>query len=94
MQQHKKTAMNSNSDPLFNQYADMDFTDAKRLSEIPALTQLQADIYAESVLTEAATTEDFSVDQNEGGRFAVSSNTTTPILIMANSPQLKKMAWH
>ena len=35
--------MNSNSDPFFNQYADMDFTDAKRHSEIPALAQLQAE---------------------------------------------------
>ncbi len=51
MQQHKKTAMNSNSDPLFNQYADMDFTDAKRPSEIPALAQLQAEHGGKSRIT-------------------------------------------
>lgn len=34
--------MNNNSDPLFNQYADLDFSDAKPVSEIPALAQLQA----------------------------------------------------
>lgn len=34
--------MSNNSDPLFDQYADMDFTDAKPISEIPALAKLQA----------------------------------------------------
>lgn len=33
--------MNNNSDPLFNQYADMDFSDAQPIHEIPALAQLQ-----------------------------------------------------
>lgn len=34
---------------------------------------MSKNIYAESELTEAATTEDFSVVQNEVGRFVVSS---------------------
>jgi uncharacterized protein (DUF4415 family) len=34
--------MNNNSDPLFTQYADMDFTHAKPVAEVPALAQLQA----------------------------------------------------
>ncbi|QFY44295.1 BrnA antitoxin family protein [Candidatus Methylospira mobilis] len=35
--------MNNNSDPLYNQYADMDFGDAKPVVEVPALAQLQAE---------------------------------------------------
>ena len=34
--------MNNNSDPDFTQYADMDFTDAKPVAEVPALARLQA----------------------------------------------------
>ncbi len=34
--------MSNNSDPLFDRYADMDFSNAKPASEIPALAQLQA----------------------------------------------------
>ena len=34
--------MSNNSDPLFNQYADMDFTNAKPVSEVPALARLQS----------------------------------------------------
>ena len=34
--------MSNNSDPLFNRYADMDFSDAKPVTDIPALAQLQA----------------------------------------------------
>jgi len=34
--------MNANSDPVFNQYADMDFADAKPVKGIPALATLQA----------------------------------------------------
>jgi uncharacterized protein (DUF4415 family) len=35
--------MNNNSDPLYNQYADMDFGDAKPVAEVPALARLQAE---------------------------------------------------
>jgi uncharacterized protein (DUF4415 family) len=35
--------MNNNSDPIYNQYADMDFSEAKPVAEIPALAQLQAE---------------------------------------------------
>ncbi|MGD0960085.1 MAG: BrnA antitoxin family protein [Methylomonas sp.] len=35
--------MNNNSDPLFERYADMDFTIAKPVSQIPALAKLQAE---------------------------------------------------
>lgn len=34
--------MSANSDPLFNAYADMDFSDAKPVAEVPALVALQA----------------------------------------------------
>jgi uncharacterized protein (DUF4415 family) len=34
--------MNNNSDPSYKQYADMDFTNAKPVAEIPALARLQA----------------------------------------------------
>jgi uncharacterized protein (DUF4415 family) len=34
--------MSNNSDPMFNQYADMDFTDAKPVAEVPTLARLQA----------------------------------------------------
>jgi len=34
--------MSNNSDPIFDQYADMDFTDAKPVAAIPALAKLQA----------------------------------------------------
>lgn len=34
--------MNNNSDPLFEQYADMDFADAKPVAQVPALAKLQA----------------------------------------------------
>jgi uncharacterized protein (DUF4415 family) len=35
--------MNNNSDPMFNRYSDMDFTEAKPVSAIPALAKLQAE---------------------------------------------------
>lgn len=35
--------MNNNSDPLFDRYADIDFSEALPVSAIPALKQLQAD---------------------------------------------------
>jgi uncharacterized protein (DUF4415 family) len=34
--------MSNNSDPLFDRYADMDFSDAKSVSKISALAKLQA----------------------------------------------------
>jgi uncharacterized protein (DUF4415 family) len=34
--------MNNNSDPLFNQYAEMDFADAKPVAEVSAVAKLQA----------------------------------------------------
>jgi hypothetical protein len=42
MKQDDENAINNNSDPLFTQYADMDFADAKPVSEVPALAKLQA----------------------------------------------------
>lgn len=38
----KKNAMKNSSDPLFNQYSNIDFSDAKPVSQIPALAKLQA----------------------------------------------------
>lgn len=43
--------MSNNSDPLFDQYADMDFSDAKLISEIPALAKLQAEHGGKSRIT-------------------------------------------
>ncbi|HRY14944.1 MAG: BrnA antitoxin family protein [Candidatus Competibacteraceae bacterium] len=43
--------MNNNSDPLFEQYADLDFADAKPVSAIPALAQLQAEQGGKSRIT-------------------------------------------
>ncbi len=43
--------MSNNSDPLFNRYADMDFSDAKPVSEIPALAKLQAEHGGKSRIT-------------------------------------------
>lgn len=34
--------MSNNSDPMFNQYANMDFADAKPVADVPALARLQA----------------------------------------------------
>ena len=43
--------MSNNSDPLFNQYADIDFSDAKPVAEIPALAKLQAEHGGKSRIT-------------------------------------------
>ena len=43
--------MSNNSDPLFNRYAEMDFSDAKPVSEIPALTKLQTEHGGKSRIT-------------------------------------------
>jgi predicted DNA binding CopG/RHH family protein len=34
--------MSNNSDPAFKQYAEMDFSTAKRVKDVPALAKLQA----------------------------------------------------
>ena len=34
--------MNNRSNPIFDRYADLDFTDAKPVAEVPALAKLQA----------------------------------------------------
>ncbi|MEI6146374.1 MAG: BrnA antitoxin family protein [Methylococcales bacterium] len=43
--------MSNNSDPLFNQYADIEFSDAKPVAEIPALAKLQAEHGGKSRIT-------------------------------------------
>jgi uncharacterized protein (DUF4415 family) len=43
--------MNNNSDPLFEQYADLDFADAKPVAAIPALARLQAEQGGKSRIT-------------------------------------------
>jgi uncharacterized protein (DUF4415 family) len=35
--------MSNNSDPIFEQYADIDFSNAKPVADIPHLTKLQAE---------------------------------------------------
>ena len=43
--------MSNNSDPLYDRYADLDFSDAKPVSQIPALAQLQAEQGGKSRIT-------------------------------------------
>jgi len=43
--------MSNNSDPLFDRYAEMDFSDAKPVSEIPALVKLQTEHGGKSRIT-------------------------------------------
>jgi len=43
--------MSSNSDPLYEQYADMDFTDAMPVADVPALAKLQAEQGGKSTIT-------------------------------------------
>jgi uncharacterized protein (DUF4415 family) len=43
--------MSNNSDPLFDRYAEMDFSAAQPVSEIPALAQLQAEHGGKSRIT-------------------------------------------
>lgn len=43
--------MSSNSDPMFDRYADMDFTDAKPVAQVPALAKLQAEHGGKSRIT-------------------------------------------
>lgn len=43
--------MNNSSDPLFDVYADLDFADAKPVSEVPALARLQAERGSQSQVT-------------------------------------------
>jgi uncharacterized protein (DUF4415 family) len=43
--------MSNNADPLFDRYAEMGFSDAKPVSEIPALAQLQAEHGGKSRIT-------------------------------------------
>lgn len=43
--------MSNNSDPLFDRYANMDFSDAKPVSAVPALAKLQAEQGGKSRVT-------------------------------------------
>jgi uncharacterized protein (DUF4415 family) len=43
--------MSNNSDPLFDRYANMDFSDAKPVSAVPALAKLQAELGGKSRVT-------------------------------------------
>ena len=43
--------MSNNSDPLFDRYANIDFSDAKPVAAIPALVQLQAEHGGKSRVT-------------------------------------------
>ncbi|MBU1664824.1 MAG: BrnA antitoxin family protein [Gammaproteobacteria bacterium] len=43
--------MSNNSDPMFDRYADMDFTDAKPVTQVPALAKLQAEHGGKSRIT-------------------------------------------
>ncbi|MDP2431252.1 MAG: BrnA antitoxin family protein [Pseudomonadota bacterium] len=43
--------MSNNSDPMFDRYADMDFTDAKPVTQVPVLAKLQAEHGGKSRIT-------------------------------------------
>lgn len=43
--------MSKPSDPLHDRYADLDFTDAKPVSAIPALARLQAEAVGKTRIT-------------------------------------------
>ena len=43
--------MSNNSDPMFDRYADLDFSDAKPVREVPALARLQAERGGKSRIT-------------------------------------------
>ena len=43
--------MNNNSDPMFDRYAELDFSDAKPVSAVPALAKLQAEHGGKSRIT-------------------------------------------
>jgi uncharacterized protein (DUF4415 family) len=43
--------MSNNSDPLFDRYANMDFSDAKPVADVPALARLQAEHGGKSRVT-------------------------------------------
>ncbi|UZR29471.1 BrnA antitoxin family protein [Methylococcus mesophilus] len=43
--------MSNNSDPMYDRYADMDFTDAKPVREVPHLARLQAEHGGKSRIT-------------------------------------------
>ncbi len=43
--------MNNNSDPLFDRYSNMDFSDAKSVTAIPALARLQIEHGGKSRVT-------------------------------------------
>ena len=43
--------MNNNSDPLFDRYAELDFSEAKPVSAVPALAKLQAEHGGKSRIT-------------------------------------------
>lgn len=43
--------MNNNSDPIYNELADMDFSDAKPVSQVPALAALQAQQHGKTRVT-------------------------------------------
>lgn len=43
--------MNNSSDPMFDRYANMDFTDAKPVAKVPALAKLQAEHGGKSRIT-------------------------------------------
>jgi uncharacterized protein (DUF4415 family) len=43
--------MSNNSDPMFDRYVDMDFTDAKPVTQVPALAKLQAEHGGKSRIT-------------------------------------------
>ncbi|WP_232322196.1 BrnA antitoxin family protein [Methylomonas lenta] len=53
--------MNNNSDPMYERYADMDFADAKPVSQVPALAKLQAQYGNKSRITMRVDSETLAI---------------------------------
>jgi len=76
--------MSNNSDPLFDRYAEMDFSDAKPVSEIPALAQLQAEHGGKSRITIRVDNDTLAIfkarAEISGGNYQTLINTFTPFI--------------
>ena len=65
--------MKNNSDPIFDKYSDTDFTNAKPVSAIPALTKLQATTGGKTRITMRVDTQVLAIfkarAEMEGGSY-------------------------
>jgi hypothetical protein len=62
--------MMNNSDPMYNKYKNLDFSDAKPVSTVPALARLQAEASKKRDANKSASNQLF-VEKRSTGDFAV-----------------------